>query len=100
MLAVRLNRKRLAVILEEEIYLYDISNMNLLYTIPTSPNPHGMSSVNFHRGPARDEQVPSHAVQVPLRVTRKGRSARSEVDIPGLPGKSIQVHLWDSRNAC
>ncbi|KAK2010280.1 protein-vacuolar targeting protein Atg18 [Colletotrichum eremochloae] len=38
-LAVRLNRKRLAVILESEIYLYDISNMSLLYTIPTSPNP-------------------------------------------------------------
>lgn len=39
MLAVRLNRKRLAVVLEEEIYLYDISNMTLLYTIATSPNP-------------------------------------------------------------
>ncbi|KAG6013202.1 autophagy protein [Claviceps lovelessii] len=38
-LAVRLNRKRLAVVLEEEIYLYDISNMSLLYIIPTSPNP-------------------------------------------------------------
>ncbi|RDA92737.1 hypothetical protein CP533_1394 [Ophiocordyceps camponoti-saundersi (nom. inval.)] len=38
-LAVRLNRKRLAVVLEEEIYVYDISNMSLLYTIPTSPNP-------------------------------------------------------------
>ncbi|OAA58836.1 protein-vacuolar targeting protein Atg18 [Cordyceps fumosorosea ARSEF 2679] len=37
-LAVRLNRKRLAVVLEEEIYLYDISNMSLIYTIPTSPN--------------------------------------------------------------
>lgn len=39
MLAVRLNRKRLAVVLEEEIYLYDISNMSLLSTIATSPNP-------------------------------------------------------------
>ncbi|KAG5930645.1 autophagy- protein [Claviceps africana] len=37
-LAVRLNRKRLAVVLEEEIYLYDISNMSLLYIISTSPN--------------------------------------------------------------
>lgn len=35
---MRLNRKRLAVVLEEEIYLYDISNMTLLYTIATSPN--------------------------------------------------------------
>lgn len=43
-LAVRMNRKRLAVVLEESIYLYDISNMKLLHTIETSPNPHGMAS--------------------------------------------------------
>ena len=40
-LSVRLNRKRLAVVLEEQIYLYDISNMNFLYTLETSPNPSG-----------------------------------------------------------
>lgn len=38
-LAVRLNRKRLSVVLEDEIYLYDISNMSLLTNIATSPNP-------------------------------------------------------------
>ncbi|KAL8963063.1 MAG: hypothetical protein Q9193_000637, partial [Seirophora villosa] len=38
-LAVRLNRKRLVVVLEDQIYLYDISNMKLLHTIETSPNP-------------------------------------------------------------
>lgn len=36
-----MNRKRLVVILEDQIYLYDISNMKLLYTIETSPNPNG-----------------------------------------------------------
>lgn len=41
-LAVRMNRKRLVVILEDQIYLYDISNMKLLFTIETSPNPNGM----------------------------------------------------------
>lgn len=45
-LAVRLNRKRLAVVLEEEIYLYDISNMTLLYTIATSPNPCAICSLS------------------------------------------------------
>ncbi|KAH8803951.1 WD40-repeat-containing domain protein [Hyaloscypha sp. PMI_1271] len=44
-LAVRLNRKRLAVVLEEEIYLYDISNMTLLYTIATSPNPYAICAL-------------------------------------------------------
>ncbi|KAI1343806.1 WD40 repeat-like protein [Xylariaceae sp. FL0016] len=38
-LAVRLNRKRLSVVLEDEIYLYDIANMTLLTNISTSPNP-------------------------------------------------------------
>lgn len=45
-LAVRLNRKRLAVVLEEEIYLYDISNMSLLHTIHTSPNPDAICSLS------------------------------------------------------
>ncbi|KAH8720915.1 Autophagy-related protein 18 [Beauveria bassiana] len=43
---VRLNRKRLAVVLEEEIYLYDISNMSLIYTIPTSPNPSAICALS------------------------------------------------------
>ncbi|RMZ84742.1 hypothetical protein DV737_g989, partial [Chaetothyriales sp. CBS 132003] len=38
-LAVRLNRKRLVVVLEDQIYVYDIQTMKLLYTIETSPNP-------------------------------------------------------------
>ncbi|KND92765.1 Autophagy-like protein 18 [Tolypocladium ophioglossoides CBS 100239] len=45
-LGVRLNRKRLAVVLEEEIYLYDISNMSLLYTIPSSPNPSAICALS------------------------------------------------------
>ena len=40
-LGVKLNRRRLVVILEIEIYIYDISNMKLLHTIETSPNPMG-----------------------------------------------------------
>jgi autophagy-related protein 18 len=42
-LAVRLNRRRLVVVLEEQIYVYDISNLRLLHTIETSPNPNGAS---------------------------------------------------------
>ena len=40
-LALRMNRKRLAVVTEDTIYLYDISNMNNLQDIQTSPNLHG-----------------------------------------------------------
>ena len=42
-LGVRLNRRRLVVVLEEQIYVYDISNLRLLHTIETSPNPNGPS---------------------------------------------------------
>ncbi|GEQ71708.1 hypothetical protein JCM33374_g5394 [Metschnikowia sp. JCM 33374] len=37
-LSVRLIRQRMVVLLEEQIYIYDIKNMNLLHTIETSPN--------------------------------------------------------------
>src|ERR1700749_2106636 len=56
-LAVKMNRKRLAVILEESIYLYDISNMKLLQTIDTSPNPHGMSSATAKRYNAKSDKT-------------------------------------------
>ena len=42
-LAMRLNRKRLVVVLECNLYIYDISNMQMLKTEKTSPNPNGMS---------------------------------------------------------
>jgi autophagy-related protein 18 len=41
-LAIRLNRKRLVVVLETELYIYDIGNLELIKTEPTSPNPNGM----------------------------------------------------------
>lgn len=46
MLAVRLNRKRLVIVLEDQIYLYDIQTIKLLYTIETSPNPNGKSELS------------------------------------------------------
>ncbi|KAJ2901265.1 Autophagy-related protein 18 [Zalerion maritima] len=79
-LAVRLNRKRLAVLLEEEIYLYDISNMTLLHTISTSPNPSAIcalspSSENCYLAyplpKPREEPVerrPAHAPPLPAYV--------------------------------
>lgn len=45
-LAVKLNRKRLIVVLEEQIYVYDISNMKLLHTIETSPNPQAICALS------------------------------------------------------
>lgn len=43
-LAMRMNRKRLVVVLESELYIYDISNMQMLKTEKTSPNPNGKTA--------------------------------------------------------
>lgn len=45
-LAMRLNRKRLVVVLESELYIYDISNMQMLKTEKTSPNPHAVCALS------------------------------------------------------
>lgn len=45
-LAVKLNRKRLIVVLEEHIYIYDISNMQLLHTVDTTPNPNALCALS------------------------------------------------------
>ncbi|KAF9320057.1 autophagy protein, partial [Linnemannia elongata] len=41
-----INTKRLIVVLEDQIYVYDISNMKLLHTIETSPNPHAICALS------------------------------------------------------
>ncbi|KIR73725.1 autophagy-like protein 18 Atg18 [Cryptococcus deuterogattii CA1014] len=45
-LAVKMNRKRLIVVLENEIYIYDISTMKLLHTIETGPNPNAVCALS------------------------------------------------------
>ena len=84
-LAVRLNRKRLVVILEDEIYLYDISNMKLLYTIETSPNPHGKCSLELFAIRPTNNLLSSH-----LRSLILFRELLSRV--PSSPKSSTQ-HL-------
>jgi autophagy-related protein 18 len=44
-LSVKLNRKRLAVALEEHIHVYDVSNMKILHTIDTAPNPQAICAL-------------------------------------------------------
>ncbi|CAG8495411.1 4519_t:CDS:2 [Acaulospora morrowiae] len=45
-LAVKLNRRRLIVVLEQTIFVYDISNMKLLHSIETSPNPSAICALS------------------------------------------------------
>lgn len=43
-LAIKINRKRMVVVLEERIHIYDVQNMGVVHTIETIPNPNGIVS--------------------------------------------------------
>ncbi|ODV96944.1 hypothetical protein PACTADRAFT_48735 [Pachysolen tannophilus NRRL Y-2460] len=45
-LAVKMNRERLIVLLEQTIYIYDINNMRLLHTIEIPLNPNGLIALS------------------------------------------------------
>lgn len=45
-LSVKMNKSRLVVLLKEQIYIYDISNMRLLHTIDTNPNTQGIMAMS------------------------------------------------------
>ncbi|OVF10389.1 putative autophagy-related protein 18 [Clavispora lusitaniae] len=45
-LSVKLSRHRMVVVLEEQIYIYDIATMKLLHTIETSPNASGLCTLS------------------------------------------------------
>jgi autophagy-related protein 18 len=91
-LAVRLNRKRLAVVLEEEIYLYDISNMALLSTIATSPNPNAI----FALSPSSERCF----IAYPLPKPREDQNERRPAHAPPLstyvPPTSGEVIIYDT----
>jgi len=45
-LAVRLNRKRLVVFLEDKVHIYDITTMKLMHAVDTPPNPRGIGALS------------------------------------------------------
>ncbi|KAF1964581.1 WD40 repeat-like protein [Bimuria novae-zelandiae CBS 107.79] len=68
-LAIRLNRKRLVVVLETEIYIYDIGNLELIKTEPTSSNPNAICALS----PSQDNNyiaypTPSSAPPAPFQA--------------------------------
>lgn len=45
-LQVKLSKSRLIILLEEQIYIYDVTTMKLLHTIETSPNGNGLCTLS------------------------------------------------------
>ncbi|AMD22154.1 HGL186Wp [Eremothecium sinecaudum] len=89
-LAVKMNKSRLVVLLHEQIYIYDISSMRLLYTIETSLNPHGLISLsaslenNYLAYPSPPKiissEIKENATTNNINVTKKASYSESLTD--------------------
>lgn len=89
---MRLNRKRLAVVLEEEIYLYDISNMSLLYTIATSPNPSAICALS----PSSENCYIAYPLPKPRDDTGDKRPSHAPPLSTYVPPTSGEVLIFDT----
>jgi len=81
--AVKMNRKRLVVMLEEVVFMYDISNMKLLHSQLTPLNPSGICAISpnsennylalphYQKSPPNPHAQPSH---VPKSVAKEAIS--------------------------
>ncbi|KAL4073666.1 WD40-repeat-containing domain protein [Scleroderma yunnanense] len=74
-LAVKLNRKTLVIVLETEIYIYDISNMRLLHVIETAPNPEAICALS----PNAENSYLAYPSPVPSPSTTASSSSASPV---------------------
>jgi autophagy-related protein 18 len=88
-LAVKMNRKTLVIVLETEIYIYDISNMRLLHVIETTPNPEAIVALS----PNADNSFLAYPSPVPSPATSLAQSGNAA----GAP-QSGDVLLFSTRS--
>ncbi|KAJ7198167.1 WD40 repeat-like protein [Mycena pura] len=77
-LCVKLNRKTLVIVLEAEIYVYDISNMRLLHVIETVPNPDAICALS----PSPDAPYLAYPAPLPSPAP-SAASASTTTSTPG-----------------
>ncbi|RDB18738.1 Autophagy-related protein 18 [Hypsizygus marmoreus] len=88
-LAVKLNRKTLVIVLETEIYIYDISNMRLLHVIETTPNPEAICALS----PSADSSYLAYPSPVPSPTSPL--AAQSTSTQPPPPASSAHPQSGD-----
>lgn len=96
-LAVKLNRKSLVIVLETEIYIYDISNMRLQHVIETTPNPEAVCALSpnqDHSYLAYPSPVPSPSSALAPGAPTPAQSAASSSSSPHQSG---DVLLFNTR---
>ncbi|PPQ72933.1 LOW QUALITY PROTEIN: hypothetical protein CVT26_014542 [Gymnopilus dilepis] len=99
-LAVKLNRKSLVIVLEMEIYIYDISNMRLLHVIETTPNPEAICALS----PSADSSYLAYPSPVPsptsplATTSTPGAAPAASAPAAGSQNQSGDVLLFSTRS--
>lgn len=91
--AVKMNRKTLVIVLETEIYIYDISNMRLLHVIETMPNPEGEPSPSRSLHLLKQLQQYLHSLPTPTTHTSPIRHPSLHRSQPSRQPPPVVVHL-------
>lgn len=91
-LAVRLNRKRLAVVLADVIYIYDVQNMALLFTINTSPNPTAICALS----PSSESCYLALPVPKPREDPAERRPAHAPPLSTYVPSTTGEIIIYDT----
>lgn len=84
-LKVRMNRERLIVVLEDQIYIYNIANMKLLQTLETAPNKYGVADL-------------SSSGEITILAYPSGTPATHTLAANSKPVPSTEVTLYDCTN--
>src|SRR6267142_3004126 len=94
-LAVKMNRKTLVIVLESEIYIYDISNMRLQHVIETTPNPEAIVALS----PPADNSYLAYPSPVPLPAPLSAVSPQAAPAQPSSAGAaSGDVLLFSTKS--
>lgn len=67
-LAVRMNRSRLLVVLEEATHVFELQTMRLLHTVETAPNPLGLAALSVVTEPSYAAVAPPPRAPAPGHV--------------------------------
>ncbi|EGN92573.1 putative phosphatidylinositol 3,5-bisphosphate-binding protein of the vacuolar membrane [Serpula lacrymans var. lacrymans S7.3] len=93
-LAVKLNRKTLVIVLEVEIYIYDISNMRLLHVIETTANPEAICALS----PSAENSYLAYPSPVPSPTSVLTNQASNSTRPPSSTQQSGDVLLFSTRS--
>ncbi|KAJ7155195.1 WD40 repeat-like protein [Mycena filopes] len=87
-LSVKMNRKTLVIVLETEIYVYDISNMRLLHVVETVPNPDAICALS----PSAEAPYLAYPAPLPspaLVASASANAASSTIPTPSSSGGDL-----------